>query len=71
VRLFQDWWREGFSSWRARHLQSETMVFTCELGPPDYALTDRHGREMSDRWAESLQLAEWARAIWQEVGGAL
>jgi hypothetical protein len=71
VRLFKDWWREGFSSWRTRHSQTETMVFACELGPPDYALTDRHGREMSDRWTESLQLAEWARAIWQEVGGTL
>jgi hypothetical protein len=71
VRLFQDWWRQGFASWRTRHTAGQTLVFTCELGPPDYALTDRHGREMSDRWAESLQLAQWARAIWQEVGGSL
>ena len=71
VQLFQDWWRQGFSSWRARHTTGQTMLFTCELGPPDYALTDRQGREMSDRWVESLQLAAWARAIWQEVGGSL
>jgi hypothetical protein len=70
VQMFKQWWREGFSSWRARHPQGQ-LVFTCELGPPDYALTDQHGREMSDRWAESLRLAEWARAIWQEVGGEL
>jgi hypothetical protein len=71
IQLFKDWWREGFASWRARHPQGKSLIFTCELGPPDYALTDRHGREMSDRWAESLQLAQWARAIWAEIGGAL
>jgi hypothetical protein len=71
VELFKDWWREGFACWLSRHAAEQSMVFICELGPPDYALTDRQGAEMSDRWAESLLLANWAKLLWQEVGGAL
>jgi hypothetical protein len=65
VALFREWWREGFAAWRSRHTGSEAaLVFLSELGPPDYAITDRDGRELSDRWSEALQLAAWAREIW-------
>lgn len=67
VRLFQQWWREGFASWRSRHAEAtDRLIFTCELGPPDYAITDYNGRELSDRWAESMQMAEWVRDLWRE-----
>jgi hypothetical protein len=70
VELFRSWWREGFASWRARHAADQTeLVFLCELGPPDYAITDAGGRELSDRWAESLTLARWARELWHEAAG--
>ena len=69
VRLFREWWREGFAAWRTRHDRDELpLVFLCELGPPDYALTGADGRELSDRWSEALLLAQWAREIWGEVG---
>jgi len=65
VTLFRRWWREGFDSWQARHATDEVpLVFLCELGPPDYALTDAAGRELSDRWEEALLLAQWARELW-------
>jgi sugar phosphate isomerase/epimerase len=65
VALFRDWWRQGFADWLARHAgQHAAMVFLCELGPPDYAITDAQGRELSDRWAEAQLLAQWAREIW-------
>jgi len=68
VALFRGWWRQGFAAWIARHRGEESaMVFLCELGPPDYAITDREGRELSDRWAEALLLAQWAREIWSEA----
>jgi hypothetical protein len=67
VALFREWWREGFAAWRTRHAKDgSTLVFLSELGPPDYALTDAKGEEMSDRWAEALVLAQWARDIWHE-----
>src|ERR1700716_206155 len=65
VALFREWWRQGFAAWRARHAGGNSaLVFLCELGPPDYAITDERGRELSDRWAEAAQLAQWAREIW-------
>src|SRR6202789_4459220 len=68
VALFREWWRQGFAAWLARHAgEDSAMVFLCELGPPDYAITDAQGRELSDRWAEAALLAQWAREIWGEV----
>jgi hypothetical protein len=68
VALFCEWWREGFSAWQSRHAgDGSAMVFLSELGPPDYALTNAKGEEMSDRWAEALLLGQWAREIWREV----
>ncbi len=68
VELFRRWWREGFATWLARHATDDVpLVFLCELGPPDYALTDAEGRELSDRWEEALLLARWAREAWRGV----
>jgi len=68
VALFRDWWRQGFAAWRARHADEDSaLVFLCELGPPDYAITGADGRELSDRWAEAGLLARWAREIWNDL----
>ena len=63
VLMFREWWRRGFESWKLRH-HDEAMVFLCELGPPDYAITEGAGRELTDRWQESLLLMRWAGEIW-------
>lgn len=71
VALFREWWRQGIAGWRARHRgEDSALVFLCELGPPDYAITDAQGRELSDRWQEASVLAKWAREIWADVHGA-
>ncbi len=68
VTLFRSWWREGFTAWHGRHETDDaSLVFLCELGPPDYAITGADGRELSDRWEEALTLAHWARELWREV----
>jgi hypothetical protein len=68
VALFREWWRQGFAAWRARHAQGgSALIFLCELGPPDYAITGADGRELSDRWADALLLARWAREIWNAL----
>jgi hypothetical protein len=67
LRLFCDWWRAGFASWKARAAADGTAIFLCELGPPDYAITDAQGQELSDRWAEALALRDMALALWDEA----
>ena len=66
VDLFKGWWREGFEKWHAQY-QDGDCVFLCELGPPEYAMTDRNGKELSNRWEEALLIKSWVKAIWSEI----
>jgi hypothetical protein len=66
LELFTGWWRDGFRQWRARKPESEDLVFLCELGPREYAITDGEGRELSDRWVETKQLRDIALACWAD-----
>ena len=66
LELFTNWWRDGFRQWRARKPDSEDLVFLCELGPREYAITDGEGRELSDRWVETKQLRDIALACWAD-----
>ncbi len=68
VRVFEDWWRQGFESWCARN-PTGAPLFLCELGPPEYAITGADGRELSDRWEEALAIRRTAMRIWDEVSG--
>ena len=68
VELFKNFWAKGFKSWRARNPDDAELVFLCELGPPDYAITDANGHEMSDRWQEALTIKKWAEEIWEATG---
>ena len=64
VELFERWWGYGMASWRRRSGPGATLAFTCELGPKPYAIIGRDGNDTTDRWAESLQMAEIARRLW-------
>ena len=68
LETFLGWWREGFRQWRSRR-PHEDAVFLCELGPPNYAITDANGDELSDRWQEALELKARARALWAQADG--
>jgi hypothetical protein len=63
---FLAWWHEGFARWHARS-PGQDLVFLCELGPPNYAITDVNGDELSDRWEEALLLRRLALEIWERV----
>jgi hypothetical protein len=67
VELFSRWWRYGIEDWRKRAGANASLSFTCELGPPPYAITDRFGRDISDRWQESLMLKDMARQLWADA----
>jgi len=69
LETFLGWWREGFRLWHNR-FPGEDLVFLCELGPPNYAITDASGDELSDRWQEAMELKRLARALWAETASA-
>jgi len=66
VDLFKGWWREGLQSWLAQNSEGD-CVFLCELGPPEYAMTDRNGQEMSNRWEEALIIKGWIEEMWADL----
>jgi len=69
VTQFKAWWQEGFDSWCARN-ERGTCVFLCELGPPEYAMTDANGRELSNRWEEALVIKSWAEEMFKKACAA-
>lgn len=66
VELFKGWWQEGFQRWLSQN-QDGDCIFLCELGPPEYAMTDHAGVEMSNRWQEALLIKSWVEEIWADL----
>ena len=48
-------------------MKDETLIFLCELGPPEYAFTDANNEELSDRFEEALTIRGWVESIWQKL----
>lgn len=67
VRKFQQWWEDGIRKWRYRESDDATLNFLIELGPPPYAMTDKDGWELSDRWEEGLTIKGWVEDIWARL----
>jgi hypothetical protein len=67
VAVFKDWWERGMRSWRSRSGADDSLIFLCELGPPEYAFTDGEGRELSDRFEEALLIRSWVQDIWARL----
>jgi hypothetical protein len=66
VQRFLGWWRYGIEHWLARADTPDSLSFTCELGPPPYAITDADGHEISDRWTQALKLQGLIREVWSQ-----
>ncbi|NWA24503.1 sugar phosphate isomerase/epimerase [Pseudomonas gingeri] len=66
LELFLGWWRYGIEDWLSRPDTPASLSFTCELGPPPYAMTGADGLEISNRWDEALMLKERIRQVWND-----
>ncbi len=71
VDQFLDWWERAMRNYLLRPQDEAPFAFNCELGPRPYAITDRDGRDTTDRWAEALQLRDLVRERWGRVQGSL
>ena len=63
--LFAGWWEQGFKHFKATASEDATLTFVAELGPPGYAMQGADGKELSDRWADSNQIKDLVREIWE------
>ena len=64
ARFFVRLWTRMLRSWRAEAGLGDVFPFASELGPPRYAITDREGREISDRWEQSLVMKRLIEEAW-------
>lgn len=67
VAQYLKWWEDGLRAWSERSDSNDTMRFLVELGPPPYAITNEHQRELSDRWSEGLLIRQWVESLWQKA----
>jgi hypothetical protein len=53
--------------WLEKAHAGDVLPFCSELGPPPYAITDPTGREISDRWEQSLVIKRLAEEAWHDA----
>jgi hypothetical protein len=67
ARRFAALWKKVMVSWLGRAKPGDILPFRIELGPPNYAILDREGREISDRWAQTLVIRTLAERLFNEA----
>jgi len=60
-------WTMGMAAWLKKSQPGDVLPFTCQLGPAPYAITDPSGRELSDRWEQSLIIKRLAEEAWADA----
>jgi hypothetical protein len=60
-------WKQGMKRWLATARRGDVFPFRIELGPPDYAILGRDGREISDRWEQQRDMKALVERLWNEA----
>lgn len=64
AQQFKKLWTLGFGTWLQHAHPGDVLPFTVNLLPPPAAATDSTGREVSDRWEQSLVIKRLAEEAW-------
>jgi sugar phosphate isomerase/epimerase len=67
AQQFKKLWTIGFRAWLKEARPGDVLPFCSELGPPGYSITDLAGREISDRWQQSLVIKRLAEEAWTDA----
>jgi sugar phosphate isomerase/epimerase len=67
TRLFAGLWKKVMIGWLKAAARGDLFPFRVELGPPNYAILDPAGREISDRWEQQKRLGKLAERLWNEA----
>ena len=63
-------WTEAMRRWRIRKPVGSALIFTPELGPPPYAVTDADEHELSNRLEQCAMLWTMAQTAWKASASA-
>jgi hypothetical protein len=67
TRRFASLWKRVMVSWLKGARMGDVFPFRIELGPPPYAILDRNGRELNDRWDQQKLLKALVERLWNEA----
>ena len=67
AQQFKKLWSMGMTAWLKKSRPGDVLPFLCELGAPPYSITDLSGREISDRWEQSLIIKRLAEEAWADA----
>jgi hypothetical protein len=64
AQFFVRLWATAMTRWLQGAGPGDVLPFASELGPPRYAITTPDGKEISDRWEQSLVMKRLAEQAW-------
>jgi hypothetical protein len=65
AQFFVRLWTTAMTHWLQGAGPGDVLPFASELGPPRYAITTPDGKEISDRWEQSLVMKRLAEQAWE------
>lgn len=70
AQFFVKLWATAMTHWLQGAGPGDVLPFASELGPPRYAITTPDGKEISDRWEQSLVMKRLAEQAWAIASGS-